>query len=213
MIIPSSPILMHYYITYRCNCRCSFCDLWQTTCFTNIPDAKLENIQDNLVNGKKLGIKFVDFTGGEPLLHNDIHDILTAAKRIGLRTSITTNCLLYPEKSKEMAGLVDYLHFSLDSILPEQHNLIRNEDVFDQVVQSIDLARSIGERPDLLYTVTNQNIHQIGFLSEFAKKMGLVLIINPVFLCTCHKNSKELDSILPSNKKMDAFFQRFVYTF
>ena len=39
----------------------------------------------------------------------------------------------------------------------------------------------MGESPDLLFTVTRDNIHHLAPMAEFARELGLMLIINPVF--------------------------------
>lgn len=174
------PILLHYYITERCNCRCSFCDIWKVPAKKS-DDARLVDVIQNLRDAKKLGVRFVDFTGGEPLLHDDLPEMLGEAKRIGLKTSITTNCLRYEKRAKELAGLIDFLHFSLDGLSAEQHDAIRGQNSFLSVMNSLDTARRLGEQPDVLFTVNADNIHHLEPMAEFAQRLGLMLIVNPVF--------------------------------
>ena len=92
------PILANYYVTYRCNARCSFCDIWRAKKYRQIEDAQLQDVKNNLSALKKLGVRFVDFTGGEPLLHRQLPEMLDYGKGLGLRTSITTNGILYPQR-------------------------------------------------------------------------------------------------------------------
>jgi len=136
----------------------------------------------NLEQAKKLHIPFVDFTGGEPLLHPQLAELLRYAKKLDLRTSVTTNCLLYPQQANTLKGLVDFLHFSLDALDESLHNHIRGNNVYSAVMHSIDLALELGESPDLLYTVTNKNIAELDPLAEFARQERLMLIVNPVFI-------------------------------
>jgi MoaA/NifB/PqqE/SkfB family radical SAM enzyme len=77
-------------------------------------EADLETIQRNLKDLRRLGVKYVDFTGGEPLLRSDVGQIYAEAKKQGFYTSMTTNTILYPKKAQEIQGLVDFLNFSLD---------------------------------------------------------------------------------------------------
>ena len=172
------PVLANYYLTYRCNASCSFCDIWERPS----PYADLETVRQNLTALKKLGVKVVDFTGGEPLLHRQIGEILGLAKSLGLLTTVTTNCLLYPKKAEELAGKVDMLHFSLDSADRETHDKLRNSACFDFVIQSLDRAAELGERPDILFTVFEHNLHEISRIyEEISRPRNLVLILNPVF--------------------------------
>lgn len=120
--------------------------------------------------------------GGEPLLHRQLDQLLREAKRQGFVTTITTNALLYPKQAERLRGLVDMLHFSLDSPNAEEHDRSRGVKCFDKVMESIAVARALGERPDILFTVFEHNIHQIQAVYEtICKPNGLVLILNPVF--------------------------------
>jgi MoaA/NifB/PqqE/SkfB family radical SAM enzyme len=124
----------------------------------------------------------IDFTGGEPLLHRELDLLLTEAKKAGFITTVTTNCLLYPKYAERLKGKIDMLHFSLDSPDEEEHNLSRGVKCFDKVIESIALARKFGERPDILFTVFEQNVDKIERVwNEITQPNNLVLILNPVF--------------------------------
>jgi MoaA/NifB/PqqE/SkfB family radical SAM enzyme len=178
MRLVSHPVLCNYYVTYRCNASCSFCDIWERPS----PYVTLEQAEANMRDLKKLGVKVIDFTGGEPLLHRQIDELLALAKAYGFITTLTTNGLLYPKWAEKLKGLVDMLHFSLDSSIAEEHDAMRGVKCFDKVMDSIALARSLGERPDILFTVFENNIHHIQPLWEqVCLPNNLVLILNPVF--------------------------------
>jgi len=172
------PLLCNYYLTYRCNAECKFCDIWQKPSIY----AKLEQVQQNLTDLKRLGVQFIDFTGGEPLLHRDLPEILSLAKKLGFFTSITTNMLLYPKLAKSLAGKVDLLHFSLDSIIPEKHDEIRGVSCFTKLRESISMAKSLGEHPDILFTVQESNYKELPEVYEkICHPNKLALIVNPIF--------------------------------
>jgi MoaA/NifB/PqqE/SkfB family radical SAM enzyme len=199
-----SPILLHYYITNRCNCSCSFCNIWQQK---PLPFADLGDVKKNLYDAKKLGAKFVDFTGGEPLLHPHLPEMLEAAKGLGFQTSVTTNCVLYPKKAKQLQGKVDYLHFSLDALDESLHDSLRGENTFFHVMQSLDIAKALRERPDILFTVTNRNVFQINKMAKFAQELRLFLIVNPQFF---YFNNARLENIVWDHINSVASFP-FVY--
>lgn len=172
------PVLCNYYVTYRCNATCSFCDIWEKPS----PYITLQNFKENLRDLKKLGVKVIDFTGGEPLLHRELDLLLAEAKKAGMITTVTTNCLLYPKYAERLKGKIDMLHFSLDSPDEEEHNVSRGVKCFDKVMESIAIAKSNGERPDLLFTVFEQNVDKIERVwKEISQPNDLVLILNPVF--------------------------------
>lgn len=178
MRLISKPVLCNYYVTYRCNAKCGFCDIWEKPS----PYITEENVKENLIAMKKLGVKVIDFTGGEPLLHRQLPLFLKWAKELGFITTVTTNGLLYPKYGEQLRGLVDMLHFSLDSPNREEHNTSRGVDCYDHVMRSIDMAVAWGEKPDIIFTVFPGNLHQIqDVYDNITKKNNLMLILNPVF--------------------------------
>lgn len=172
------PILLQYFITNRCNAACMFCGIWKET--PKI-DARPDEVIRNLTEARNAGCSFVDFTGGEPLLHHDLPLFLSEAKRLRFITSVTTNCIRFPERARELNGLVDLLHFSLDADTKELHNKLRGSDSFDRVMESIPLALAEGLVPDLLFTYTDENIASVSGVYELARKNRLMVILDPVF--------------------------------
>lgn len=178
MRLITKPVLCNYYVTYRCNASCDFCDIWEKPS----PYIQLDDVKKNLLSLKKLGVKVIDFTGGEPLLHREIDLFLKEAKNLGFITTLTTNSLLYPKWAHKIKGLVDMLHFSLDFQDKEKHDTTRGVECYDSVLRSIDIAKSLGERPDILMTVFNENIDQVdGILNDICIPNNLLLLLNPVF--------------------------------
>lgn len=178
MRLIKGPILCNYYLTYRCNAKCGFCDIWERP--SGYVD--METYRHNLQDLKKLGVKVIDFTGGEPLLHQELPQFLTLAKEMGFITTVTTNGLLYPKNAPKLSGLIDMLHFSLDSADEQEHNKMRGVACYSMVMESIRIAQSLGERPDIIFTVFGHNIEQIEKVyKDIILPNNLVLILNPAF--------------------------------
>jgi MoaA/NifB/PqqE/SkfB family radical SAM enzyme len=172
------PVLCNYYVTFRCNAKCGFCDIWEKPS----PYVTIEQVEENLKSLKKLGVRVIDFTGGEPLLHRQIHEFLALAKRMGFITTLTTNAMLYPKYAERLKGNVDMLHFSLDAADKETHDKMRGVPCFDFVMDSIALAKSLGERPDIIFTVFEENKNEIERVyNEIILPNELMLILNPAF--------------------------------
>ncbi|BCX11157.1 MAG: radical SAM protein [Thermosynechococcus sp.] len=183
-----SPLVANYYLTYRCNARCHFCDIWA---LEPGKEADFSTIQTNLRDLKRLGVKYVDFTGGEPLLRADAPAIYREAKRLGFMTSMTTNTILYPRRAKEIQGVVDFLNFSLDGPDAATHDQSRGVKIFDTLVESVKIALELGEYPVLNHTVTAQNYERIGEVAEFAQSLGVRVWLNPAFTAHEHYNDKK----------------------
>lgn len=174
-------LLCNYYVTFRCNAYCSFCHFAEHGQFKDFPHADLQTFKNNVNELSDLGVKFIDLTGGEPLLNNNIVEMTAFAKSKKMQTSITTNTLLYPKFADALAQKVDLLHFSLDSPIQEEHDEIRGVKTFQSVLNSVKIAKSLGEFPDILFTVTNDTYKKLPQMYDLVREMDLLLIINPVF--------------------------------
>jgi MoaA/NifB/PqqE/SkfB family radical SAM enzyme len=183
-----APLVANYYLTYRCNARCHFCNIWA---LEPPKEADFDTIQHNLRDLRRLGVKYIDFTGGEPLLRSDVAEVYAEAKRQGFYTSMTTNTILYPKKAKEMQGLVDFLNFSLDGGDAETHDQSRGVRIFETLVESVALAHSLGENPVLNHTVTAQNFNRIDEVGALGQKLGARVWLNPAFTAYENYNSKK----------------------
>ena len=172
------PLLLHYYVTNRCNARCSFCSIWKET---PKKDARPADVFSNLEAAREAGCFFVDFTGGEPLLNPHLPDFLEKAKTLGFITSVTTNCLLFPSQAAKLSKLIDLLHFSINADSPHLHDSMRGVSTFSAVAESIPLALVNSLYPDLLYTYMDENIHAFEGVYNLAQKHGLCVILDPVF--------------------------------
>ena len=178
MQLINHPVLCNYYLTYRCNATCDFCDIWEKPS----QYVELEQFKKNLIELKKLKVKIIDLTGGEPLLHRGLGEMLALAKEAGFLTTVTTNCLLYPKRAQELKGKIDMLHFSIDYSTAEKHNKSRGVNCFDHILKSIDIAKEIGERPDILLTVHEENINEIeAIYHKYCLPNRFLLILNPIF--------------------------------
>jgi len=135
----------------------------------------------NLDDIKHAGVRIVDFTGGEPLLYERLPDVLSHAKKNGLKTTITTNGILYPGRAREITGMVDILQFSIDAPSAREHDISKGVCSFDFVMESIEIARSLGERPSFIHTVTDENLPAVPDIISLARRMKVLLFLNPCF--------------------------------
>jgi len=180
-MIFNKPILCNYYVTLRCNSRCRYCDIWRNDKYKNLREQSLEEVKTNLKDLKELGVKFIDFTGGEPLLYKDIIPALKYAKRLGFYTSITTNGSLYKKFANQLVGLIDLLQFSLDSFDEQEHNKRRGVKCFSKVMKSIQLAKKLKQKPYVIFTIDEKNFKELGKVIDFCSKNKIGLLTNPVF--------------------------------
>ena len=161
------PLACNYYLTLKCNDACEFCPHWRET--SGEKEASLEQVKENLRGLKSLGVFYVDFTGGEPLLREDLPEILAYAKNLKLFTVLTTNGKLFPEIGEKIAKNCDRLLFSLDFPDKAQHDQSRDEELFDRVLVSIKLAKSLGKQPMINFTITRDSVRFLPEMEDFAR--------------------------------------------
>ncbi len=126
-------------LTYDCNKDCSFC--FNKSIIQNNRLAK-EDIFRVLDKISKSGIKAVRFTGGEPLLHKNIGEILKYAKSKGLYAILNTNGSLLNEKNLPLLKNIDDLLVSFHylSELEEKKNLFKDLRKFNLVLRCCTIA-------------------------------------------------------------------------
>ncbi len=151
-----------YNCTARCNLRCLHC---YSASDSSRHDSELNTNQaKSLLAGLvEINAPVVLFSGGEPLLRPDLFKLLDEAKRLGLRTVISTNGTLIDEPTAEKLKNTDlsYVGISIDG--PEEfHNRFRQtSDCFKAAMAGFENCRKAGLRTGLRFTITKSNHSQV----------------------------------------------------
>lgn len=112
------PIVAHIIPVRRCNLACTYCNEYDKVSQAVPTQVMLRRI-DRL---HELGTTIITFSGGEPLLHPDLDDLIRRIRNNGcIATLITNGYLLSPDRIKRLnrAGL-DSLQISIDNVLPDE---------------------------------------------------------------------------------------------
>jgi len=105
----------------RCNCRCVMCDIWQTEEHREFSLGQLESQMDAI---ERLKVRWVIFTGGEPLMHSNLFALTELLRGRGIRVSILSTGLLFERFAREITKHLDDAIVSLDGP-GEIHDRIR----------------------------------------------------------------------------------------
>jgi radical SAM protein with 4Fe4S-binding SPASM domain len=115
------------------------------------------------------------FSGGEPLLREDLFELLAEAKRLGLRTVLSTNgTLIDGDTAHKLADAnVGYIGISIDG--PEEfHNRFRQTSgCFKAAMAGFDNCRKAGLRTGLRFTITGANKQQVPAVFNICKDNGI----------------------------------------
>jgi Fe-coproporphyrin III synthase len=135
----SLPILI-LNVHSHCNCRCVMCDIWKRTNHEQIDAADLERHRESL---KKLGVRHVVLSGGEPLLHTDLTTICRFFRELDIKLTLLTTGLLLVKRAHEVAENFDEVIVSIDGPA-EVHDAVRRvAGAFALIRKGIEAVRAL----------------------------------------------------------------------
>lgn len=165
-----------FIITNRCNSRCTYCNSYNITS----EEMSTQEIFQMIDEFSALGIKRIGFTGGEPLLREDMGSIISYGHRKGITTTLFSNGVLVPRKIQDLNHL-DLLLLSLDGP-PQIHDSTRGmKGAFDHVLNAIGAAHEVRLPVWINAVITKDNVNHLPFLVDFALKNRVKVMFMPVF--------------------------------
>lgn len=168
------PVYTTLELSLRCNLRCVHCYNFDRS----IPYQKAKRTDElTLVEIKKLiedlastGTFYLSLTGGEPLLHPDIFEIIRHARDNRLAVRLKTNAILITEEiAKKLSDLrIDGLDISVYGATPETHDRFTVQPgSFQKTWNGIRNAKKYGLMPKLSFVL------HAGCANEFAEMMEM----------------------------------------
>src|SRR5262245_12324826 len=112
------PLLVQIIPIRRCNIDCGYCNEYDKVS-PPVPTDVLRRRIDKLA---ELGTSVVAFSGGEPMLHPDLDDLIRHIRARGMMAGLITNgYFLVPKRIEGLnaAGL-DFLQISIDNVEPDE---------------------------------------------------------------------------------------------
>lgn len=158
-------------VTQKCNLSCPYCH--REGELSSEKELSLEEIERMMESAKKVNIKKVKITGGEPLLRNDIIEIVKIIKRYDFEDiSLVTNGLLLEKYARQLkeAGL-DRINIGCDSL---NSNFLKNK---NNILDGLKAAKEAGLHPIKINMVVLKGINdnEIGNMIQFARENNVIL--------------------------------------
>jgi radical SAM protein with 4Fe4S-binding SPASM domain len=172
------PVLSEIAVTYRCNLSCKFCyagcGCKKQNNSKELKTGEFKKIISMIKNEAK--VPSVSFTGGEPLLRDDIFDLISYAKELGMWTNLITNGTLINEEKAinlKKAGL-DSAQVSIEGPGPEIHDHIVNSNgAFSDSIKGIKELMKKGIRVHTNTTISKLNVNHTEGIILLVKSLGL----------------------------------------
>lgn len=208
--------------TKYCNLSCRHC--WLSPPRKDALDADTSEISSEEIlavikQAENLGLKYVKFTGGEPLLRKDLDNIFKYCFEREIDTDIETNGTLVTPRVAEM--LVKYgirhVSISLDSADENEHDAFRGKrGAFREAISGIKNLIEAGFTPQIIISLHRGNIDGFPDFIELMKSLGICDIkintITPIGKgaeMVSDGDAPALKEILEFNKKLEEIREDF----
>jgi MoaA/NifB/PqqE/SkfB family radical SAM enzyme len=165
------PILL-YAPTARCNSRCVSCDCWRNDGASDLRRDEVEALCREL---PALRTKLVVFTGGEPLLREDVFDLADLFLARGVALHLLTSGLALEKHAERVAERFAEVTVSLDGHTPELYGEIRGVNGLEALERGVRRLKRLRPRLPVRArsTLHRKNFRALPHLIEKAEAMGL----------------------------------------
>ena len=169
--------MLYFYLTKGCNLACRHCWIAPKHQLDGhiYPSLPLDLFRSVISQAKPLGLTSVKLTGGEPLLHPAIADILELTRTENLGLVVETNGVLCtPILAKKIAACKNpFVSVSLDGSDAKTHEWLRGvQGCYEATLRGVRNLVDAGLKPQLIMTLNRRNCNQIEDFLELAESLG-----------------------------------------
>ncbi|MDX9813856.1 MAG: radical SAM protein [Sulfurimonas sp.] len=179
--------------TNRCNLSCLHC--YSKSTLDEVDVLTTQQIKKTILQMKQNGVKFIIFSGGEPLTRKDLFEIADFCKEHKIITYLSSNGLYF--NSNNVQRIVDtfnYVGISIDGS-EETHDYFRGlKGSFRETLKAVKLANAHGGKVGIRFTITKDTYPDLKFIFDLAEKEN----ISKIYISHLVYSGRGLD-----NLKMD----------
>ncbi|MBF0521958.1 MAG: radical SAM protein [Candidatus Omnitrophica bacterium] len=171
------PRIIFWETTNRCNLKCGYCRMSPKKAKKDLTTAEAFKTIDAIK--KNFGAPILVLSGGEPLLREDIFDIISHAVKAGLRVALATNGVLLGEKEAWAlkANGITRVSLSLDASDEKSHDASRGvPGAFKKTQEAAGILKAQGIQFQINFTVTKLNVQELSSVEKLAKDLGAVAV-------------------------------------
>jgi len=196
-LTPNRPYHAQWLLTRRCNYRCRSCGIWREP--QGAEEISADEVKRGLDVFRRLGVVEVVFSGGNPLLRDDIGEILDYASRFFI-TTVYDNGSLVAEKIDDLRS-VDFVAISLDTLDRKKLDYMKGvRGAWKKAMEAIETLRREGVSVVISPTISQLNQHEIVDFTRYFVKRGL-----PVLYCLYSYDYPTENRLFGIGEKMDEF--------
>ena len=180
MAISSVNVLL-FEASTRCNLSCIYCyNAWHAV--DDYPSDLLSTRRTIGMLAKVIaesGVKRIAFTGGEPLLRDDLPELVFAVRSKGVVATLLTNGLLLDREWVRdlLRAEVSQIQLTLLGMDPEVHDRHCGRGQHEKVMAALELLESMGAHVTVNMVVTRHNIEEIPAVMRLIAERGQSLFL------------------------------------
>ena len=196
-----SPRTYHaqWMITRRCNYRCRGCRVWQEQ---DARELSTEDVKRGLDILKDIGVIEIVFSGGNPLIRDDIGEILDYASR-NFITTVYDNGSMAAEKIDALRN-VDFVAISLDTLDEKKNDYLKGvRGAWRKAMEAIRILKEEEIRVGVSPTISQFNVHEIVDFTKYFISQSI-----PVWYCYYCYDYPFKDGMFNIGRKNDEFIIR-----
>lgn len=199
---PGPPLWLLAEVTYRCPLHCVFC--YNPVDFVrHEQELSTEEWLRVLREGRELGAVQCGFSGGEPLLREDLEELVAEAHRLGYYTNLLTSGVgLTPQRARALkaAGL-DHVQLSFQDSTREVNDFLSHTKTFDLKRRVAALIKEQGWPMVMNVVLHRLNIDHIDPIIALADELGAeyVELANTQYYSWAFLNREQL---LPTREQL-----------
>jgi MoaA/NifB/PqqE/SkfB family radical SAM enzyme len=171
------PNMMSLAVNDACNARCEHCSFFsgvEDPTRTVMTTAQMTRV---IREGQELGVSVLNIVGGEPLMRNDLPELIRSVDRNLTTTILFTNGTLLPRRAGSLraAGL-DSVYVSIDSADPEENDRFRGlPGGFNLALKAIESSLRHGFSTGISCTITPESFRrgEMGRIIELGRRLGV----------------------------------------
>jgi MoaA/NifB/PqqE/SkfB family radical SAM enzyme len=203
---PDRPLLFSYYVTHRCELNCRYCCDGDGKRFKEdpIPELSVEEAT-KLLSILRRVCDTLDITGGEPMVREDLEEILATARQMGFRTVLNTKGIGLKNRP-DLMRLADVLVLSLDTLDPGVLSEVigRPRATAEKVIEALHFAiskrKETGTRLVLSAVAAPTNLPEVSKVLRFALDHSIAFHVSPEIVGTVVnpelRNNSDYDHVI-----------------
>ena len=167
------PIVV-WNVTRRCNLECLHC--YTASNSMPAPDELTSSEAQGVVRDlSAFGVPVILFSGGEPLIREDIFELMSQASSMGVQPVLSTNgCLIDPATVDRLKGAgVDRVGISIDGMESTNDSFRGKEGAFHEALEGIRNCQAAGFRVSLRFTMTRHNVDELDDIFALVEGMRI----------------------------------------